>query len=126
LSRGVPELNNILNVPGFRDFLKSIISARKYFAKWKWRDDFFENGRLLTYSSVSQIFEFGFGTPVRSLPDALRLATTPKKRLPGAGGGFLKRECAQPRPIGKLGFNSHVSLVEHEGVTTLVQRSGTP
>jgi hypothetical protein len=27
---------------------------------------------------------------VRSLPDALRLAT-PKKRLPGAGGGFLTR-----------------------------------
>jgi hypothetical protein len=34
--------------------------------------------------------EFGFGTHVRSLPDALRLAT-PKKRLPGAGGGFLTR-----------------------------------
>ncbi len=49
---------------------------------------FFENGRLLTYLSVSQIFEFGFGTRVRSLPDALRIAT-PKKRLPGAGGGFL-------------------------------------
>ncbi len=32
--------------------------------------------------------EFGFGTRVRSLPDALRIAT-PKKRLPGAGGGFL-------------------------------------
>ncbi len=27
--------------------------------------------------------EFGFGTRVRSLPD--------KKRLPGAGGGFLTR-----------------------------------
>jgi len=55
---------------------------------WKWWDDFFENGGLLTYLSVSQIFEFGFGTRVRSLPDALRLAT-PKKSLPGAGGGFL-------------------------------------
>jgi hypothetical protein len=32
--------------------------------------------------------EFGFGTRVRSLPDALKIAT-PKKRLPGAGGGFL-------------------------------------
>ena len=38
--------------------------------------------------SVSQIFKFGFGTRVRSLPDTLRLAT-PKKSLPGAGGGFL-------------------------------------
>jgi hypothetical protein len=34
--------------------------------------------------------EFGFGMRVRSLPDALRIAT-PKKRLPGAGGGFLTR-----------------------------------
>jgi hypothetical protein len=49
---------------------------------------FFFNGGLLTYSSVSQIFKFGFGMRVRSLPDALRLAT-PKKRLPGAGGGLL-------------------------------------
>ena len=49
---------------------------------------FFLNGGLLTYSSVSQIFEFGFRTRIRSLPDALRHAT-PKKRLPGAGGGFL-------------------------------------
>jgi hypothetical protein len=48
----------------------------------------FENSGLLTYSLVSQIFEFGFGTRVRSLPDALQLAT-PKKRLPGAGWGFL-------------------------------------
>ena len=32
--------------------------------------------------------EFCFGTRVRSLPDALRIAT-PKKRLPGAGGEFL-------------------------------------
>ena len=31
---------------------------------------------------------FCFGTRVRSLLDALRIAT-PKKRLPGAGGGFL-------------------------------------
>ncbi len=52
---------------------------------------FFKNGGLLTYSSVSRIFEFGFGTRVRSLPDALRLAT-PKKRLPEAGGGFLTRK----------------------------------
>ena len=43
---------------------------------------------MLTYSSVSQIIEFGFGTRVRSLPDALLIAT-PKKSLPGAGGGFL-------------------------------------
>ena len=49
---------------------------------------FFKNGGLLTYSLVSQIFEFGFGMRVRSLPNTLRLAT-PKKRLPGAGGGFL-------------------------------------
>jgi hypothetical protein len=49
---------------------------------------FFENGGLLTYSLVSQIFKFGFRTRVRSFPNALRLAT-PKKRLPGAGGGFL-------------------------------------
>ena len=34
--------------------------------------------------------EFGFGTRIRSLPDALQIAT-PKKRLPGAGGGFLAR-----------------------------------
>ncbi len=45
---------------------------------------------MLTYSSVSQIIEFGFGTRVRSLPDALLIAT-PKKSLPGAGGGFLTR-----------------------------------
>ncbi len=32
--------------------------------------------------------EFCFGTRVRSLPNALRIAT-PNKRLPGAGGGFL-------------------------------------
>jgi hypothetical protein len=32
--------------------------------------------------------EICFGTRVRSLPNALRIAT-PKKRLPGAGGGFL-------------------------------------
>jgi hypothetical protein len=30
---------------------------------------------LLAYSLVSQIFGFGFGTRVRSLPDALRIAT---------------------------------------------------
>ncbi len=52
---------------------------------------FFKNGGLLTYSSVSQIFEICFGTRVRSLPDVLRIAT-PKKRLPGAGGGFLTSE----------------------------------
>ncbi len=70
-------------------FLKMlIVPARFQSTKWKWRDVFFKNGGLLTSSSVSQIFEFGFGTRVRSLPDALRLAT-PKKRLPGAGGGFL-------------------------------------
>jgi hypothetical protein len=67
-----------------------IVPTRFRSTKWKWRDDFFENGGLLTYSSVSQIFKFGFGTHVRSLLDALRLAT-PKKRLPGAGGGFLTR-----------------------------------
>ena len=40
--------------------------------------------------------EICFGTRVRSLPDALRIAT-PKKRLPGAGGGFLTRyEFSQP------------------------------
>jgi hypothetical protein len=33
---------------------------------------------------------FGFGTHARSLPNALQLAT-PKKSLPGAGGGFLTR-----------------------------------
>ena len=33
---------------------------------------------------------FFFGTRVRSLPDALQIAT-PTKRLPGAGGGFLTR-----------------------------------
>ena len=52
---------------------------------------FFKNGGLQTYSSVSQIFEFGFGTRVRSLPDALLIAT-PKKSLLGAGGGFLTSE----------------------------------
>ncbi len=37
--------------------------------------------------------EICFGTRVRSLPDALRIAT-PKKWLPGAGGGFLMRATA--------------------------------
>ena len=41
--------------------------------------------------------EFCFGTRVRSLPDALRIAT-PKKRLPGAGGGFLTRLSIGLRP----------------------------
>jgi len=49
---------------------------------------------LETWWSVSQIFEFGFGMRVRSLPDALRIAT-PKKRLPGAGGGFLLNKMSQ-------------------------------
>ena len=43
----------------FSIFLKSIVPARKYFAKWKRRDDFFENGGLLANSSVSK-FVFGF------------------------------------------------------------------
>ena len=51
---------------------------------------FFENGGLLRYSLVPQIFDFDFGTCVRSLPNALRIVT-PKKSLSGAGGGFLSR-----------------------------------
>ena len=58
----------------------------------------FFNGGLLTYSSVSQIFEFGFGTHVRSLPNEL-LITTPKKSLPGAGGGFLKISLRKKDPF---------------------------
>ncbi len=67
----------------FKNYLiNDAVPAGFQSTKWKWRDVFFKNGGLLTYASVSQIFEFGFGTRVRSLPDALRLAI-PKKRLPG-------------------------------------------
>ncbi len=49
---------------------------------------FFFNGRVANLLVGFPDIEFGFGTRIRSLPDALRIAT-PKKRLPGAGGGFL-------------------------------------
>ncbi len=49
--------------------------------------------------------EICFGTRVRSLPDALRIAT-PKKRLPGAGGGFLTR-IKKGRPPAFSGFFCH-------------------
>ncbi len=52
--------------------------AGRVFFKWRVAD------LLVGFPDI----EFGFGTRVRSLPDALRIAT-PKKRLPGAGGGFL-------------------------------------
>jgi hypothetical protein len=54
--------------------------AGRVFLKWRVAD------LLVGFPDI----EFGFGTRVRSLPDALRIAT-PKKRLPGAGGGFLTR-----------------------------------
>ncbi len=53
--------------------------------------------------------KFGFGTHVRSLPDALRIAT-PKKRLPGAGGGFLTSE---PKVLGKVTIVVRVTIHIH-------------
>ncbi len=47
---------------------------------WKWQ----VANLLVGFPDIA----FGFGTRVRSLPNALRIAT-PKERLPGAGGGFL-------------------------------------
>ncbi len=54
--------------------------AGQFFFKWRVAD------LLVGFPDI----EFGFRTRVRSLPDALRIAT-PKKRLLGAGGGFLTR-----------------------------------
>jgi hypothetical protein len=86
---------------------------------------FFENGGLLTYSSVSHIFKFGFGTRVRFLPDTLQLAT-PEKRLPGAGGGFLtslqskkKRNSGEPSISCPLRFTSLGEAVRTVGFTKM-------
>jgi len=88
LSQVVSELNNILNFPEVFDIFLNPSFPPFWYNKMQMAGHFFENGGLLTYSSVSQIFKFSFGTCVRSLPGALWLAT-PKKSLPGAGGGFL-------------------------------------
>jgi hypothetical protein len=56
---------------------------------------FFENGGLLTYSLVSQIFEFGFGTRVRSLPDAL-LQITKQLKILTLFKGFLTQKGEYP------------------------------
>jgi len=58
--------------------------------------------------------EFCFGTRVRSLPDA-RIAT-PKKRLPGAGGGFLTRAAAPPGRVLPSALSS-TQLTEHGGLS---------
>ncbi len=54
-----------------------IVPARKLVAKWKWWDIYWK-WRVATILFGFQIIDFGFGTGIKSLPDALT--------QPGGGG----------------------------------------
>jgi hypothetical protein len=83
------EFSNLKIISKFKNHFKQLYCSRqKVSSKMEMAGRFFLKWRFANLLVGFPDIEFGFGTRVRSLPDALRIAT-PKKRLPGAGGGFL-------------------------------------